>query len=391
MSVDIYPLTDAWKPSKLLFRDEQLKNLIKKIEEKYTGNYWIYGPRGSGKTLTMEILEDKVNALGYGKVIRVLCQKSSVKRTIADMLLKLNVAPTGNIEVKSFNALRDLADKYNKIILIFDEIDAIGKFIRQYFSPYLHTLYDTVIKHIQLKFSVFLVSTLDYEKRNKYIIDTVESRYLFKPLFFNPYKKDEMKTLLKQRLEHIENLKWDEKAVDFICEKVSRQIGVAGDFRKVLELTRRTIQQTGTFDFKAIEKVWIEDKTNFWANKIRSLSYHEALMLACIVVETKKVMEESKAVDEPPLIPVSWNKVKEIYENSCRKIRLESKDLDPLSPKMQYYILEKLWRTGWIEKFVLSRYHDWNYIGKRSLFIRLNEKLENLESALKKINLYKPW
>jgi hypothetical protein len=58
---------------------------------------------------------------------------------------------------------------------------------------------------------------------------------------------------------------------------------------------------------------------------------------------------------------------------------------------MLYYWLEQLWLKKWIDKFTLSKRHEWNYTQTRGLYLRLLEKTSNLIPAINEIDWRTPW
>jgi hypothetical protein len=232
-----------------------------------------------------------------------------------------------------------------------------------------------------IPFTINVVTTIDYEKSDSILSEPAQSRLKFKPLKFNRYTKEEIITLLKQRLRYIQTtLPIQEDAIQLIAEKVSR---IGGDFRKALEITRNAVK-LGELTTETVEKAWSTEKTTFWKYQITDLSYHMALLLGCIVEETVKI-HKSRNI-EPPYFPVSWDAVKIRYRRKASEFKVE-----PQTDKMLYYWLEQLWLRKWIDKFILSKRHEWNYTKTRGLYIRLLEKTSNLIPALEEIDWTTPW
>jgi len=390
----LYPLAYSWMPPKLLIRDQELNKIINCIDADYPRNLWIYGGRGLGKSLTLKVFNSYAEDSGRIKPIYIECSELP-SETIFKLASKLGIKSKKAESIAS--VLKHILDGegVEKIVLIFDDLDRM-KYISRDFSPFIHVLCDELD---EFRFSLIFSSTLSYSKANEVFSSSALSRLQLKPLYFRPYTKQEVKTLLMQRLNYIDeiDISVDEDALDFICEKVSR---IGGDFRKALDFMREALTLgKGKVTLSVVREIWRRMKTEFWVNQIRELPYHQALILACIVetVANHLAKEGLLSIDfstgdinakiDPPYLPVAWDEVKKLYLKRCMELGIQ-----PYRSRMMYYALDNLSiKLGYIKKEILPANHELNYLKKKSLFIWLGEKIENLSLAMKQINWYDIW
>jgi Cdc6-like AAA superfamily ATPase len=373
--LNLFPLSENWVPNELLIRNKELQVLNENFATTIPQNFWIYGDKGLGKSLTVKIFS-QMNP----SVFVLNCTSQSLKDSVRQFCLTHGLIPKA-IESPLTQLMKVItANKPSKVAIFFDDVDKLGRYLKRDFAPYLHDLYDRLMEE-NIPFTINVVTTIDYEKSDSILSEPAQSRLKFKPLKFNRYTKEEIITLLKQRLRYIQTtLPIQEDAIQLIAEKVSR---IGGDFRKALEITRNAVK-LGELTTETVEKAWSTEKTTFWKYQITDLSYHMALLLGCIVEETVKI-HKSRDI-EPPYFPVSWDAVKIRYRRKASEFKVE-----PQTDKMLYYWLEQLWLRKWIDKFILSKRHEWNYTKTRGLYIRLLEKTSNLIPALEEIDWTTPW
>ena len=374
--LDLFPLSERWKPNKLLIRDKQLNTLLDKCTRKFPENFWITGDRGLGKTLTAELFCQRIE----GSYL-ITFRSHIFRETMRDFALTHGIIPRSTDHPITLMMKVFEKEGYDKIVIFMDDVDKLGRYLRRDFGVYLHDLYDRLQETYGDNFSINIITTRPYQESFKIIKGLAESRLKLKPLLFPRYSKKEIVTLLNQRLQYIEGLKVEQEAVETIGDIISR---IGGDFRKALHITRNAILNSGNLTTSAVKEAWKLEKMNFWRNQILDLPYHAALLLGCIVEETVKQHGELKG--EPPYFPAAWSHIKNRYRRRCMKFGVE-----PQNQKMLYYWLEQLWLKGWIDKFTLSKKHEFNYTGKRELYIRILEKLENLIPAMKEIDWSEPW
>jgi Cdc6-like AAA superfamily ATPase len=372
----LFPLSENWIPNKLLLRDAQLNTLLENLDKPFPSNFWITGDKGLGKTLTATILSQIRE-----DVFIIKCETQSFKETAKKFAISNSVIPKAlDAPLTTIIKTLEVKAKNKTAHIIFDDIDKLQRYFKRDFALYAQGLYDTLLSE-GYKFSIHVITTLPFKTAERVISSPAMSRLKFKPLLFPRYSKHEIATLLQQRLQFIDNLTVEETAVEEIAEITSR---IGGDFRKALEITRNAIMNKGALTLTAVKESWEKEKTSFWKDQITNTPFQAAMLLGCIVEETVKVHGEIK--DDPPYFPVSWSYVKNRYRKRCHDL-----NVSPQNDKMLYYWLEQLWLNGWIEKFTLSKRHEWNYTHNKELYIRLNEKLSNLIPAIKEINWSEEW
>lgn len=82
---------------------------------------------------------------------------------------------------------------------------------------------------------VGIANTLDLPEQ---LMARISSRMGHCRLVFTPYNSDEIKTIIKQRLETVKNV-FDKNAITYISKKVA---SVSSDIRKTLHICRETVQ-----------------------------------------------------------------------------------------------------------------------------------------------------
>ncbi|MHA1631778.1 MAG: hypothetical protein ACTSXC_03070 [Candidatus Freyarchaeota archaeon] len=375
MPLDLYPLTDGWVPPKLLVREKQLKRLLANYWSSYWSNFWIYGDRGLGKTLTAKIFS-RIDE----NVFVIPMESESFKRNINNFALLQGIKPklTGDPDSTLREVIESKASGEGGVTIIFDDVENLGRSFSG-FGIHLKALYDWLLDH-GYKFSIHCISKLSVDQAKKRVLDAAWSRLNFEPLVFPPYNKGEIVELLKQRLKYIDGLKWTDVALELIGEYVSE---MGGDFRLALKITRKTVLDHGKIDYDAVSKTVEVFGSSFYLDEIMKMSFHKALILAAIVRET--VNRHGGIPDkedwEYGYFPVSWDRVKGLYWTMCKQLGRK-----PQHQKMLYHWLEQLWKEGWVEKFTLAKRHEWNYVGKRSLFARLTADLKLLANAFKRVD-----
>jgi len=372
----LYPLSEGWIPPNLLIRDQQFNELLENIEKGYHHNYWIYGDRGLGKTLTATMLQRMKKNVFYHNF-----KTPRLREEIKGFLYALKVKKrTYEREYDAMLRGFENAGCDKEVTIIFDDIEELKQFIKRDFDVFLHGLWETLTRR-EWKFSIHLISVRDPFWVEKKLSKPTLSRLGLRPLVFPPYLRDEVRLLLEQRLNYIEGLEWDEGAILFISEAVA---DLGGDFREALRYARNVIEKTGKLTLEGVEPEYISLKGRFYVQRIKQLPYDCALMLAAIVIETARRHRSTDV--KGMLFPASWDRIKDTYAQLCRKYGM------PLPRKeMLYYWLEKLWFSDWVDKFTLARRHEWNYVGKRSLFIRLEPHLPEIIEAIRQIDWTERW
>ena len=384
LQLDLYPLSEGWIPPKLKVRDKQLSKLLDNVEHGYLENFWIYGDKGLGKTLTVTVFQRIKENVFYHSF-----KSRSLKDEIKKFCLNLHYEKkTYEPDDEAVEAALSKTGAPKEATIIFDDIDALGEKIKPNLSIFLRGLYET-LRRKGWRFNVHLISTKDILWANEKLDEPTLSRYGFQPLHFPNYTVDEVQELLLQRLSFIDGLEYEKEAVEAIAKIVAEW---GGDFREALRLTRNIITRAGKLTVEVVQNEYIPTTARVLSNRIKELPYLCALLLAAIAYQTllrhAKVDENIKSPEDikGEVFPVNWDDVKAEYGRLCQKYGVQ-KPNDP----MAYYWLEQLWLRGWVDKFTLAKRHEWNYKGRRSLYVRLKVPYNHLVEAIRNIDWTEPW
>lgn len=388
LQLDLYPLSEQWIPPKLLVRDQQLRALT----ENKISNFWIFGGRGLGKTLTANMFKQIMESGLSGSDVKVFIHSftsQSVKEEVRKFCLSLGYRkPASELEADAIIKALRMAGVHNRAILILDDVDAMDAIMGSYFSMLLKALYDELLR-VGWAFNIHLISTRNLAWAHERISEAAWSRLKPSPLFFPPYSRDEIVLLLKQRLEFIDGLEWDEAALGMIADEVA---GLGGDFRNALMIAQDVILKHGKLTADIVYEGLINFRAQVWSSIIRGLTYKCALLLRAIVEEAGRRLEElEKEAKEPedldminPL--VSWDDVKARYSRLCWDYAIERE-----SDAMLRYWLERRLEGDWVESIWLDKHDERNYKRRWGRFIRLKTPLQMLAMAIRQIDWKTPW
>ena len=388
----LYPLSDEWTPPKLLVRDRQLGVLLENVRKGYIHNYWIYGGRGLGKTLTVRIFRKMVEAGEEGggeKVFIHSFSSQSLKDEVERFCLRLGYKKrVSESEAEAIVSAITSSGVRDGVTIVFDDVDVLGRFMKPNLSVLLHGLWEELSKS-KLRFNIHLVSTHDLEWAQRKLDPPTFSRLFPQPLYFPYYSKEEVVALLKQRLDFIDGIEIDDFAIEEIAEKVK---DFGGDFRETLRIVRSVIKKYGKLTIDVLPEEVVSMKVRKYADMIRDLPYKCALLIPAILrVTFERHRKADKNVQYPQdiegeVFPVSWDEVKHQYRRYCEEYGVVVE-----SDAMLRYWLEQLWKRDWVDTFTLSKKHEYNYSGRRSLFVRLKVPYEEALKAINQINWKEPW
>jgi Cdc6-like AAA superfamily ATPase len=369
-------------------RDQQLKDLI----ENRVSNFWIFGGRGLGKTLTVNIFKQVMESELSGRDVRVLVHpltSRSVKDEVRRLCLSLGYRkPANELEADALIKAMKMAGIHSRVCIIFDDVDAMDPVIGTYFSSLLKALYDELLR-AGWAFNIHLISIRNLAWAQEKISEAAWSRLQPSPLFFPPYSRDEIVLLLRQRLEFIDGLEWDEAALGTIAEEVA---GLGGDFRHALRIAKGVILKHGRLTADIVYEGLIEFRAQVWASIIRALPYECALLLRAIVEEAGRRLEElekeAKGPEDLDMINplVSWEDAKARYSKLCWDYAIKRE-----SDAMLRYWLERRLEGDWVESIWLDKHDERNYKRRWGRYLRLKAPLQMLAIAIRQIDWETPW
>jgi len=379
---DLRPLSPNWIPPQLLAREKELGRLLDSWNSKEQENLWIWGRSGLGKTLTVKVFKERIEAEGGSVFIIELERiglKNSIRKWAIDHLEKLRADDyLADPIIRVIE--RDCKDR--KFALFFDNIDYLGKLIKRDLSPLLHTLYEH-FTNAGYNFSISLITSRDYEQRKKILTPSVLSRLWPQSQVFPPYNKGEIEIILDQRLRFVfgEDYKKrvDKSALEALSDYIYRE---GSDIRIALDVARKVVKDTGAFKFEAVNEAIYRFDVLVWMEWINELSQTQKLLLNAIAHLTSQRLKES-GIDEREWEQnprISWHEVREAYKKLCNK-----KGITPLPDPSVRYNLSQLELKDWVETRILPRNHPDNYMKRRGLFVRLTNPCDKILEAFNEL------
>lgn len=410
--LDLFPLSETWVPPKLEVRDVQFSKLVeaavRALETGFGTDFWIHGGPGLGKTLTALFFKRYVEGTDFGREVKVLYHAFSGPR-IEEEIGKLCVSLDYRKAWREYpaEALAKAVDSFLRrekgdgggkahVVMIFDDVDKAKNVWRTEFSNFLHDLTDRLTARRQ-PFSIHLISTVSNLAAKHAFSEAAWSRLQPMPLSFPPYSKEEVALLLRQRLELIDGLEWDEGAVEWVAEEVA---GFGGDFRKALRLVKEAIVGTGKFTYDEAVDVLIQFMAEVHADAIRALGYERALLLRALVEvlweRSDRLAERFRDVDEwdrrveemerSGALVAAWDDVIDRYYGICEELGIAPRTDDVLYK----WLRDELDPFG-VERLKLRSKDPLNYKRKYGTFLRLRVPFRMVSRAVRLIDWRQPW
>ena len=265
---DPAPLTLEFIPPTLPARDRELEEIFSHVAGSFPKNLFVYGPRGVGKTATLRRFCEEYNRRGLGRAVYV-----PFRRTVSATWEALFPDAPGRKRGEAL-LLKAVGERG---VIVFDEVQDLYR--KADLSFILFTLHESM-----RGVPVILVSVMSlFEFQRSFLSESVASRYQFHPLIFRAYNREEIKMILRQRLELAAEGGWEEDALEFIAGKVERhgsdmRLGV----RLLANAVRIAVERGSDLTLQAAEEAWEEEKVEFWESEYLAMHPHQALLLYSI-------------------------------------------------------------------------------------------------------------
>ncbi|KAM4623254.1 cell division control protein 6 homolog [Discoglossus pictus] len=230
-------------PERLLARENEtatIQNFLKRhVCQEKAGSLYISGAPGTGKTACLsKILQESKEDLKKCKTVYINCMSlrssQAVFRAIAEEISGDGKAlPTGKDMVRSLEKL--VTSKGPIIFLVLDEMDQLDS----KGQDVLYTIFEWPWLANSRMVLIGIANALDLTDR---ILPRLQARPNCRPqlLNFSPYTKDQIVTILQDRLAQASDHQvLDNAAIQFCARKVS---AVSGDARKALDICRRAVE-----------------------------------------------------------------------------------------------------------------------------------------------------
>ncbi|KAL5005832.1 hypothetical protein ScPMuIL_016990 [Solemya velum] len=233
------------KPDRLVGREPETKQILTFVErhlsQKSAGSIYISGAPGTGKTAVLSHILENVKDRYKCKSLYLNCMTLRDPATVYSKLYTDITGKTTSAKDRLKAIEKVLSTPGQSIILVLDEIDQLDSKNQEI----LYTIFEWPTLAKSRLILIGIANALDLTDR---ILPRLQARPKCKPelLNFAPYSKDQIASILKDRLHDLEDdgvSVMEPSAVQFCARKIS---AVAGDLRKALDVCRRSIEMVET-------------------------------------------------------------------------------------------------------------------------------------------------
>ncbi|KAM9295993.1 cell division control protein 6 homolog [Gastrophryne carolinensis] len=230
-------------PEHLLGREKETKTMLDFLNAHVAsgkpGSLYISGAPGTGKTACLtKMLQENKEVLKGAKTVYINCMRlrssQAVFPAIAEEISGLSKSSlAGKDLVRCLEKM--VTSKGPAILLVLDEMDQLD-------SKGQDVLYTVFEWPWLLNSRVVLIGIANALDLTDRILPRLQARPNCKPqlLNFSPYSKDQIATILQERLKRVSGDQvLDNAAIQFCARKVS---AVSGDARKALDICRRAVE-----------------------------------------------------------------------------------------------------------------------------------------------------
>ena len=325
------PLYDDWSPPTLLYRDKELREILRlTVEAPAPSNLWIEGGKGLGKTLTCQFFAQEAKARGAGVVFYVQCGSSlnqSLKRACEREGVRVpyrNLNPLGVVSA----ALKQHPSS-KAYYWVIDDPERVRD--TRSLSDFIRDAYNIFNQHGK-RYAMLIVTRMSLKKAYTYLeVFKEDSRLHPAPIIFQPYGVDEMIKIFEQRLHYAfeRDDVYDVEALVTIAKHLWR---VGSDIREGLEILRRAVLEiadqklTQSDAEKAVE--WA--KKNWWRAKLLALPPHWAY-LAYIAAKRGRRAEEGTVLAD------AFDVIDKYKDSLANELKIE-----PLGKTSTYHALRRM-------------------------------------------------
>uniref|UniRef100_A0A8C5QDI0 Cell division control protein n=1 Tax=Leptobrachium leishanense TaxID=445787 RepID=A0A8C5QDI0_9ANUR len=226
-------------PERLLARDKETESIQRFLKTHVScgkpGSLYISGAPGTGKTACLNKLLHENPNLKNCKTVYINCMALRSSHAVFPAIAEeISVKTTaGKDVVKSLEKL--VTSKGPTIVLVLDEMDQLDS----KGQDVLYTVFEWPWLPNSRLVLIGIANALDLTDR---ILPRLQAHAHCCPqlLNFSPYTKDQIATILQDRLAQVSgNQVLDNAAIQFCARKVS---AVSGDARKALDICRRAVE-----------------------------------------------------------------------------------------------------------------------------------------------------
>ncbi len=329
------PLTDEYKPPKLLHREEQLRKMMKLVyESELPENLWLEGDKGLGKTLTCKFFADEVQARGNNLVLTLRCRRS-IRKALENMCRAYGIEVSKKWLSPSAVVRKVLEDRPNIDLLVFiiDEPEEAYRFSEVY--HFAHDLYNSLVdarERFGFRWSICFASRILYVKAVRLLEGEKDSRLGLRPVVFPAYNADQIVDIMKLLLDEMfgEGDFYDEEALHYLARHIVRVGSDIREAKRALKYAVEKAEKKITVDVMVDAVKFIKDE--WWMEQLARLPPYYALLL----YTAAETAQPSGAVYE-----ANQSRVVDVYLKT-----LEGLNVDRPGLRTIYYALSKLANKG---------------------------------------------
>ncbi len=289
-------LLPNYMPKNILYRENQIKTLIKKLTPVFKGNQiniFIYGSPGTGKTLTIKYILKEIQKIEEVDVypIYVNC---GLYPTISKILYK--IGSFFNVK-NNLDLIKEILREKN-VLLVLDEIDKI--------SQINEALYTLTRMNYEENFNLSIIGITNNVRFKQKLEPAVKSALCGVEIIFPPYSTEEIKGILNDRIK----VAFKENAVEYgTISYISAYVGYqSGDARLALQILLRAgdlADEEGSSKVKVehAEKAKDIAEKDIMIEHIKVLPMSERILLYSIAALTLQKIKENPY--EEPLLSIS--------------------------------------------------------------------------------------
>jgi len=346
-------------PRSLIGREVEAKQLLEHVYVK-KGNFTtpfvsVYGKSGTGKSSIVKTVCTNLNDKVSFSFVNL--RKARTNFECANLILTTLDAST----VKSYEGINKaieqieeriletlIRDKKDHFILVLDEFDVIFSDVRARPSDFVYKLLN-IAESLGVKGYFLCIVVISNSTLDDFVLDErVKSRMGNYEIFFAPYRKKEIFSILRDRSKRAFTKKIDYKVLHY-CAQLSGE--ESGDCRKALELLRTAgeIAKGKKVTVSHVDKAAKQLDNDKLDMILETVTPHQLLLLAAMA---KLTMQDQR--DEH-----STNEIYETYQSilPCPKLK-------PLSYRTVFNLLSELENTG----ILIVRTHSKGRHGYRNYY-----------------------